>query len=434
MKKNILSLAALMLIAAPIMTSCSNDLDEAAPVEEVKSNVVSITIAPPATTRVAMDGVDISGWADGDVVNLYKATPGQGMDPMQDIWEEFPARVSGTGVAFTCTNASTGTFRGTLPDDENIDDYNLAIFGGTAENIGSNFYGYIKISPTTWSSTDLKDVVMMGALKEGASFTMQVINNVMKIENQSGADVTVAWYGYDFYPEVEHYFELACRLATTHYATWQWMGQSINDENYENPTWADVPHFTLVDNSVNYVNFPMVSGYEDSDKIGLYMSDRTAVVPMKVLSGRVSDEYSQYCGNLLDAGTFGSTGGSVEFKKSNTNISWTGSATSTLTGTDVSGISITFNRPDGRVTRSTASGNITFASPSADETITISVSNISNASVTNSDTSKTLEGGGPWTLTYKTTPEVTTNGWYTSGGELFIMASTIPGTALTVNY
>lgn len=299
-----------MLMAAPMMTSCSNDLDEVAPVEE-QSNVVTITIAPPVAepeTRVTIDdstpkSFKISGWAEGDEVTLYKATPGQKGSPENNFVNK-AAKISGTGVAFTCINASTGTFSATLPDGENIDDYNLAIFGGTAENIGGNSDGYIKISPTTWSSTDLKDVVMMGAVKDGASFTMKVINNVMKIENQSGADVTVAWYGYDYYPEVDHYFELACELATTHYATWQWMGQSISDVNDENPTWADVPNFTLVDGAVNYVNLPMVSGYEDDDKIGLYTESGTAVVPMKVLSGRVSDEYSQYCGHLLNAGTY----------------------------------------------------------------------------------------------------------------------------------
>ncbi len=304
MKKTFWSLAALMLMAAPVMTSCSNDLDEVAPVEE-QSNVVTITIATPAATRVEMnpDGLTIAGWEVGDVVNLYKATPGEKASPENDF-EEKAARISGAGVAFTCINASTGTFSATLPDGENIDDYTLALFGATAENTGNNYDGKLLIKPTTWSSTDLKDVVMMGAVKEGASFTMQVINNVMKIENQSGADVTVAWYGYDYYPEVNHYFELACVLGPTDSETWKWYGNYINDFGGENPTWADVPHFTLVNSAVNYVNFPMIQGY-NQDQLGLYTSDATAVVPMKSISGRTSSDWRPaYCGHLLNAGTY----------------------------------------------------------------------------------------------------------------------------------
>lgn len=307
MKKTFWSLAALMLMAAPMMTSCSNDLDEVAPVEE-QSNVVTITIAPPAVTRVAMnpDGLTIAGWEAGDVVNLYKATPGQVGSPENDF-EDIAARVTGAGVAFTCINASTGTFSATLPNGENIDDYNLAIFGATAENNGDEYLGKILIKPTTWSSTDLKDVVMMGAVKEGASFTMKVINNVLKIENQSGADVTVAWYGYDYYKRntyPNHYFELACVLGPSDSETWRWYGNRINASGSNIPTWADVPHFTLVDSKVNYVNLPMVNGYSN-DEIGLYTEGGTAVVPMKSNSGRLSNDFSTvYCGHLLDAGTY----------------------------------------------------------------------------------------------------------------------------------
>ena len=309
MKKTFWSLAALMLMAAPVMTSCSNDLDEVAPVEEAKSNVVTITIATPVAepeTRVAMgaDGLTIAGWAVDDVVTLYKATEGT---PDGSDGDGSPAKITGAGVAFTCINASTGTFSGTLPDEGNIDDYNLAIFGGTAEN-GSDG---IKISPTSWSSTDLKDVIMMGALKEGTSFTMKVINNVLKIENTTASDVDVAWYGYDFYPEVNHYFELSCLLGATYDETWRWYGTRINEYGEERPTWADVPHFTLAKSAVNYVNLPMVNGYPQ-DQIGLYTEGGTAVVAMKSISGRVSNNWQNpvYCGHLLDAGTYPAGSGS----------------------------------------------------------------------------------------------------------------------------
>ena len=126
MKKTFWSLAALMLMAAPLTTSCSNDLGEVAPVEE-QSNVVTITIAPPVAdpeTRVVMnaDGLTIASWAVGDVVTLYKATAGTPLDQSSINL----AKITGTGVAFTCTNASAGTFSGTLPDGEVIDNYNFS--------------------------------------------------------------------------------------------------------------------------------------------------------------------------------------------------------------------------------------------------------------------------------------------------------------------
>ena len=55
MRKTFWSLAALMLMAAPVMTSCSKDLDE----EQTKGNIVTLTIAPPANeaeTRATVDG------------------------------------------------------------------------------------------------------------------------------------------------------------------------------------------------------------------------------------------------------------------------------------------------------------------------------------------------------------------------------------------
>lgn len=135
---------------------------------------------------------------------------------------------------------------------------------------------------------------------------------------------------------------------------------------------------------------------------------------------------------------YGSTGGEVVFDKDNSNVSWTGSGSSTLTGADSqSGVTLTLTRSSGNITRTARTGNITFSSAQAGQTLTISVTGKKATSLTNSATSKTLEGEGPWELTYKTTPEVTTNGWYTNGGAgvVFILASTIAGTdKLTVVY
>lgn len=301
-----------MLMAAPMMTSCSNDLDEVAPVEEAKGNVVTLTIALPEdepTTRVAVDGstFKITGWENDDVVTLYKyeLVPGDREEKLE---------VS-EGVVFTYSN-TIGEFSGTLPTGETIDDYNLAIFGGTAENYDdhSGTTG-IKIIPTTWCSTELKNVVMMGAIKDNeGKFTMQVINNVMKIENQSGEDVTVAWYGYDWGPENNYFFELASMLfreydGTIYWGGLRWLWRQLG--------WANSPKFTLQNEAVNYVNFPLIMGYEDNDKIGLYKSDETAVVTMKGISGRVNyygwlgpglgNGVISFRGKLLNAGTYNGT-------------------------------------------------------------------------------------------------------------------------------
>lgn len=330
MKKTIWSLAALMLMAAPMMTSCSNDLDEVAPVEETKSNVVTITIAPPVAepeTRVAMGGtkgLTITGWEEGDEVTLYKATL---FEERQYPEKSIPAHFTGEGVAFTCTNASTGQFSGTLPAGESIDDYNLAIFGGTAENYNDGKGGGgINIKPIKWSSNELKDVVMMGAYKDDASFTMEVINNVLKIENATAEDITVAWYGFDYGTSDYggksqlRYFELASQFSNTWQSPWVWKGHRINFQEHKDAT--NVPTFILAKNAVNYVNFPMIYGYTgDNDKIGLYKTDgklkqdgtlekeATAVVTMKFTNGRLDSGFSstKYRGHLLNAGTYNGT-------------------------------------------------------------------------------------------------------------------------------
>ena len=309
MKKTIWSLAALMLMAAPVMTSCSNDLDEVAPIEEAKGNVVTLTIALPeyeSETRVAVNSsLKITGWENGDEVTLYKATPGESGGPDDDV----PASISGDGVVFTYSN-TIGEFSGTLPDDKTLDDYNLAVFGGTAVNFADEenygMQGGINIMPIKWSSTELKEVIMMGSLKDSeGKFTMQVINNVMKIENQSGADVTVAWYGHDYYPEKNRYFELASQVRTTWQDPLVWRGASVNNQGHTAA--STVPTFTLENGVVTYVNFPMVySDYDGDDKIGLYKTDgtatqdATAVVTMKAVSSVLSDGFSApYAGKLI---------------------------------------------------------------------------------------------------------------------------------------
>lgn len=287
MKKTFWSLAALMLMAAPVMTSCSNDLDEVAPVEEAKSNVVTITIAPPAAeTRVGMTGLGITGWALNDKVTLYR-TNQMGSD----------MNIMGDGVTFKCIDAENGTF--SAPFEGVIDEYNLAVFGCTAKAEGG-----IVFTPTTWSSTELKDVVMMAAFKAGSSYTMKIINNVLKIENTTSLDVEVGWYGWDYYNEVNTFYNLATQYVFENDGpgpfdgSWKWGGKCVN---WANCSWGETAHFTLEASAVNYVSFPMVGVIYggDDEKLGLYKSDATAVLSMKGLGGK--DNVS---GKLYDAGSF----------------------------------------------------------------------------------------------------------------------------------
>ena len=289
MKKTFWSLAALMLMAAPVMTSCSNDLDEVAPVEEVKSNVVTITIAPPAAeTRVGMTGLGITGWALNDEVTLYRTEQsGRNMN------------IRGEVVTFKCIDAENGTF--SAPFEGQIDEYNLAVFGCTAKVEGG-----IVFTPTTWSSTELKDVVMMAAFKEGSSYTMKIINNVLKIQNTTSSDVEVGWYGWDYYNEANTFYNLATQYAFENdgsspdpmAGSWKWGGKCVDEANC---SWGETVPFTLKASAVNYVNFPMFTVYygDDDEKLGLYTSSGTAVLSMKGLGGK--DNVS---GKLYDAGSF----------------------------------------------------------------------------------------------------------------------------------
>lgn len=513
MKKTFWSLAALMLMAAPMMTSCSND--EVAPVEEVKSNVVTITIAPPAPkTRVAMDadGLTIAGWEVGDEVTLYKmAYTGGGA-------EGTPAStLTGAGVTFTCKDAVSGTFSGDLGEN-NIDDYTLAVYGATAKLEDINGSNYVVLLPNTMCAEELKDVVIMAAMKDNdGKYAMEVVNNVMKIKNGSAADVEVAWSQEQKYYEGNiHFFTpLSGWIFDDVAYDWIWTGAKVYPTTLSNYTgWENAEKFTLKAGVDSYVNMGLCGNtYE---KWGLAKEDGTEILPKKQMTSRANGVK----GKLYNAGTVGAASvavtainfdyasldlkldedftlipevlpndatdntltwssdkesvatvvdgvvtavgvgtanitatandgsgvtttipvtvgpGEVVFDKNNSNVTWNGSGTSTLSATDSkSGITLTLTRSNGYINRASA-GAITFQYPEANDELTVSVTGRTIVSVTNSATSKTLQGTGPWTLTYKTTTShsVPSNGWYTSGGDAFIGAN-IPSTKkLTVVY
>ena len=187
MKKTVLSLVALMLMAAQVMTSCSNDL-----AEEVSNNVMTITIAPPepeSGTRVVTENtistIKITGWEENDIVTLYK---------IKNIGFNEEG-IDGSGKVFKCTDAENGIFTCTDWGDDNINDYNLAVFGATAEVRELPSSTIIVLKPNNRLSTQLKDVIMLVAKRQNNSYKMIFANNIVKIQGFNQESVTVAWYG-----------------------------------------------------------------------------------------------------------------------------------------------------------------------------------------------------------------------------------------------
>lgn len=132
---------------------------------------------------------------------------------------------------------------------------------------------------------------------------------------------------------------------------------------------------------------------------------------------------------------YGSTGGEVEFAKAEFKTKFGTSSSFTI---EKEGIAMAFSispssprSPVPEFSIAKTSGKVSFIEIQENDIITIDVTGGTITSVTNSATSKTLEGAGPWTLTYKTSPSA---GWYTSGGDAFIEEE-IPSTAkLTIVY
>lgn len=187
MKKTIYSLAAMMFMAAPVMTSCSNDL-----AEEISNNVMTITIAPPepeSGTRVAtednINSIKITGWEENDIVTLYK---------IKNIGFNEEG-IDGTGKEFKCTDATNGTFTCTDWGTDNINDYNLAVFGATADVMELPNSSIIVLKPKYRISTQLKDVIMLVAKRQNNSYKMMFANNIVKIQGFNQESVPVAWYG-----------------------------------------------------------------------------------------------------------------------------------------------------------------------------------------------------------------------------------------------
>lgn len=276
-----------MLMAAPVMTSCSKDLDE----EQTKGNIVTLTIAPPANdaeTRVTVDGstLKITGWELNDEVNLYIIEMSTDRNPR--------FKSISTGVTFKCIDAAKGTFIGTLPEGKELENYNFAVFGATAK--GSNKKD-VDLVQKTMCSTALKDVVMMAAWKSNDSYTMQVVNNVMKVKNNTESDMEVAWYGKDYIFNGPYFFTpgVNCEFRYDQHNrsfSLKWDASPIDDSK----SWSTVSHFTLQSGVDSYINMCIMGHY--NEKWGIAKEDGTEVVPMKEVGTRGGD-----MGKLYNAGT-----------------------------------------------------------------------------------------------------------------------------------
>lgn len=277
MKKTIWSLAALMmLMAAPFMTSCSNDLDEVAPVEE-QSNVVTITlnVEQQPETRVGLDtDLKLTSWETGNKVMLYSC----------DMTDPFEESINGDGVEFECTNPTAGTFNGTLPTGKSLSDYNLVVYGGTAKITIFSGSKYLTVVANTNVSTQISDLIVLAGYFNGTSATMKIVNNVIKINNTSGSPVVVAGFN-----EYNKYCDPLCWANGSAFKGFApTRGASLTD--FENSVKYTIP------TGVGYINM----GIENAVKIGFRTNDAKMVIPQR-------NHGTDTVGKLFDAGEFDGT-------------------------------------------------------------------------------------------------------------------------------
>ena len=255
MKKTFWSLAALMmLMAAPVMTSCSNDLDEAAPVEEVKENVVTLTIKMPeqAETRVGIDDgtLKLTGWDLGDIVKVYNVDYDGGVT------------IDG-GIPFKCIDPESGTFSGSLPDGESLSNYNFAAFGHDIE-VAGDYAGFFD----NMISESLKKVILLAGPISGETCTMSIHNNVIKVTN-NGSPVTVAWSDGNNFKKLWYQ---VCDLCPFIPVNSVGCGHTTNTFNVN---FAEADPITIP-TGTSYIFMPGTL-----EKVGLYTEGGDAVVPAK---------------------------------------------------------------------------------------------------------------------------------------------------------
>ena len=138
---------------------------------------------------------------------------------------------------------------------------------------------------------------MMNAAKDSdGNYAMTIINNVLKVENGTGSDIEVAWYGHS-QSNPDNYFAPMNFL----YNSTTLKGAIIDLLSASYKGWENVPHLTLKAGEVSYVNMPM-SGARMGimDVWGLAKEDGTVVLTPK---GHSDDT----AGKLFNAGTYTGT-------------------------------------------------------------------------------------------------------------------------------
>ena len=271
MKKLFLSLAALMMMTAPVMTSCSSeDLEEVAPVEEVKENVVTLTIkmSEQVETRVSVDeNLKLTGWEENDVVKVY----------------QFDYPVLSESVTFRCTDPSEGTFTGTLPAGKTLDDYNFAVYGRDAVFNTSISENYV-VFPANEVRDNLKDCICLAGPIKNGSCTMSIYNNVIKVTN-NGSPATGAWKQ-ERQGIIKPYGMINDRSG---YIPGHISKQSAFDE-------AKI----TIPSGVSYIFMPQMQG-----TIGFFDKDGKAIIPEKTINTAV-------VGKLYKVTIAGSTTGTAQ--------------------------------------------------------------------------------------------------------------------------
>ena len=285
MKKLFLSLAALMMMTAPVMTSCSSDLDEVAPevvTPETGTHVETLTITFPvqAETRVGVDDNNkLTGWDEGDEVTLVQT----GYEKPEE-WDQYSFILKGT-YTFSCTDAAKGTFRGTLPNDVSVKDCQLAFYNAT-DFAAAQSYKRLCFSPKNRASQDMKDVVMLVAKNDGEGhFTMQIFGSILAVTNENNYNITASVKYQLTNDDMSHYAYYYDCAANDYIQADGYYGFMINYASSQKHT------FTLGKNALTYVYLPvfnLVGGYAGF-AVGVSAEgddeDECSIVPFKTNPG-----------------------------------------------------------------------------------------------------------------------------------------------------
>ena len=274
-----------MMMTAPVMTSCSSDLEEVAPevvTPETGTHEETLTIAFPeqADTRVGVGNDNkLTGWEEGDEVTLVQT----GYEKPEE-WDEYSFSLKGT-YTFSCTDAAKGTFRGTLPNDVSVKDCQLAFYNAT-DFAADDVYDWLCFSPKSRASQDMKDVVMLVAKNDGEGhFTMQIFGSILAVTNENNIDITASvkyQLTNDDMSRFAYYYDCA---ANAYIQPDGYFGFMTNYASSKKHT------FTLGKNALTYVYLPVfnIEGSYENFAVGVSAEgdaeDECSLVPFKTNPG-----------------------------------------------------------------------------------------------------------------------------------------------------